>query len=216
MTDNSADIYATNITLNDKNCYDFTLYINKEKICNVSLNVPGKHNVLNSLASLGTMYANNINIQNCVPHLEEFTGVSRRFEYKKTINQSVKVYDDYAHHPTEIKTSLLTAKEKSPDRVIAIFEPHTYTRTKALFNEFVNCFEKADIIIITKIYAAREIDDGSISGKMIVDQLIKKGKNAIYIEEFSDVAKYIKETAKGNDIVLTIGAGTITKLSDLL
>lgn len=216
ILDNTANVFANNIHLNDRNCYDFDLYVNGDMITNISLNAPGKHNVLNSLAAIGTMYVNKIDILECIPYIEEFTGASRRFEYKKTINDTVKVFDDYAHHPTEIKSTLQTAKESKPDRVIAIFEPHTYTRTQALFNDFANSFDNADIIIITKIYAAREKDDGTISGKMLADAIKNKGLNAIYIENFNDIAKYIKENAHGNDIVITIGAGTVTKINDLL
>lgn len=216
ILDKSANVFADDIHLNDRNCYDYTLYINGEKISNISLNAPGKHNVLNSLAAASAMFVNNINIINCIPSIEEFTGASRRFEYKKTINNTVKVFDDYAHHPTEIESTLQTAKETNPDRIISVFEPHTYTRTKALFDGFVDAFKNSDITIITKIYAAREKDTGIVSGKMLADELIAKGNNAIYIEDFEDIAKYIKQTAKGNDIVITIGAGTVTKISDLL
>lgn len=215
IVDENADFFANNISLNGDNCYSFTLYINKEKTCNISLKSPGKHNILNALATIATLHINNINIHEYLPYLEEFDGISRRFEYKKTINKTVKVYDDYAHHPTEITSTLLAAKDKNPNRIIAIFEPHTYTRTKALFDKFVNSFEYADVIILTKIYAAREIDDKSISSKMLVDELIKRGKHALYIEDFNDIAKYVKSNTKDNDIILTIGAGTITKLSDL-
>lgn len=216
VEDEHATIFAKDIALNERGAYDFTLVIESKEICKVSLNVPGKHNVMNALASIGTAFVNNIDIISCIPPLEKFTGASRRFEYKKNINNTVRVFDDYAHHPTEIKSTLQTARELNPDRIIAVFEPHTYTRTKALFNEFAESFDNTDIIIITKIYAAREISDGSITSEMLCDAIKQRGVNAIYIESFEDIAKFIKENAKGNDIVLTIGAGTVTKINDLL
>lgn len=214
--DKNANIFADNISINENGLYSFDLYINQKNICPLALQVAGKHNILNALAALSVMQAYKIDILSASKEIEKFTGAGRRFEYKKTINNTVRIYDDYAHHPTEIKTSVLTAKEKKPDRIIAIFEPHTYTRTRRLFNEFSNCFLGADIVIVTKIYAAREKDDGDINSEMLVKALIEKGINAIYIEDFTEISKYIKNNTKGNDIVITIGAGTITKISELL
>ena len=148
--------------------------------------------------------------------LNEFCGAKRRFEYKKNIGKNVLVYDDYAHHPTEIKATLAAAKQKEHNRIIAIFQPHTYSRTKELLNDFATSFSDADIVIISDIYAAREIDDGSISSKDVVDLLIKNKVDAHYIPTFEEIAKYVKGIIQENDIVLTIGAGNITHLSDIL
>lgn len=216
IVDKSANLFADNINTNENGCYKYDLYINEKFITNISLSAPGKHNILNSLATVGSIYANNLNIMDAKESIENFTGASRRFEYKKTIGNNVNVYDDYAHHPTEINATLESARNKSKNKVIAVFQPHTYSRTKTLFDKFSKCFDKADVVIITDIYAAREIDDGTISSKMLVDELIKNQINAIYISTFEDIAKKINEIIEPNDIVLTIGAGTITKLSDLL
>ena len=126
------------------------------------------------------------------------------------------MYDDYAHHPTEIKATLESARNKSKNRVIAVFQPHTYSRTKLLFDKFAHAFNNADFVILTDIYAARESFDETISSKMLANELVRNGINAMYISSFEDIAKKIKEIIEPNDIVLTIGAGTITKLSDLL
>jgi len=214
--DNTAILFADNIKINVNGLYSFDLYINQSFECVVELSLPGKHNILNALATIGVLYAYGFNIKKSIRILRNFTGASRRFEYKKTINRNVRIYDDYAHHPTEIRTSILTAIEKNPNRVIAVFEPHTYTRTLKLFNEFVRCFKGADLVIITKIYAAREKDNGQINSQMLVDRLISEGINAIYIEDFNDIARHIKLNIEENDIVLTIGAGTVTKISELL
>ena len=216
INDKTANLYADNIGTNNKGCYQYDLYINGEFVTNISLSSPGKHNVLNSLATAGSIYSNNLSVSQAKESIEEFTGASRRFEYKKTIGNNVNVYDDYAHHPTEIEATLESARNKSKNKVIAVFQPHTYSRTKTLFNSFSKCFDKADIVILTDIYAAREIDDGTISSKMLVDELIKNGINAMYISTFEDIANKLNEIIEEDDIVLTIGAGTITKLSDLL
>jgi len=216
LIDSSANLYADKINLMDNGCYEFDVLHNGEFICHIKLNAPGKHNVSNGLATIGVAIANNIDISLAKEGLEEFTGASRRFEYKKNINETVEVYDDYAHHPTEIKATLQTAKEKHKDHVYAVFQPHTYSRLKTLISEFAECFYNADTVIVTEIYAAREVNDGSITSQMLVDKLNENNVNAIYIEKFEDIATYLQENAKGNDIILTIGAGTITKLSDIL
>jgi len=216
VIDKSANLFADNIEINENGCYKYNLYLNSDYITNISLSAPGKHNVLNSLATAGSIYANNLDILTAKDSIENFTGASRRFEYKKTIGNNINVYDDYAHHPTEIKATLESARNKTKNNVIAVFQPHTYSRTKLLFNEFAHAFDNADFVILTDIYAAREIDDGTISSKMLADELVKNGINAIHISSFEDIANKINEVVKPGDIVLTIGAGTITKLSDLL
>ena len=216
LKNKSANLYADNIAINENGCYKYDLYLNGKYITNISLNAPGKHNVANSLATVGSIYANNLDILKAKEGIEKFTGASRRFEYKKTIGDNVNVYDDYAHHPTEIKATLESARNKSKNRVIAVFQPHTYSRTKLLFDKFAHAFNNADFVILTDIYAAREAFDETISSKMLADELVRNGINAMYISSFEDIAKKIKEIIEPNDIVLTIGAGTITKLSDLL
>ena len=148
--------------------------------------------------------------------LNEFCGAKRRFELKKDLGNNILVYDDYAHHPTEVKATLSAAKQKEHNRVIAIFQPHTYSRTKELLNDFSTSFSDADIVIITDIYAAREVDDGTISSQDLVNLLRKHKVNALHIAKFDDIAKYIKENMQKNDVILTIGAGDITHLSELL
>jgi len=214
--DDTKDIYAKNIKLADNRCYEFDAYYKDNMLCHVILNAPGKHNVSNALACLavGVVYGLDINLVK--EGLEEFTGASRRFEYKKTIGDNVMVFDDYAHHPTEIMTTLSTAKEKATGRIIAVFEPHTYSRTITLFDKFTEAFDNADIVLLADIYAAREKDEGIVSSDMLAQALTKKGINAQNLHTLDNIAKYIHEIIKPNDIVLTIGAGTITKLSDLL
>lgn len=215
-TNNECDVYAQNITLADNKCYEFDVYNKNSFICHVKLNAPGIHNVSNSLATIAVAIANHFDITCIKEGIEEFTGASRRFEYKKTIGTNVKVYDDYAHHPTEIMTTLSTAKEKTDGRVIAIFEPHTYSRTITLFDKFASAFNDADLVILADIYAAREKDEGIVSSDMLADALRKNGVNAENLHTLDNIAKHVHQIIKPNDIVLTIGAGTITKLSNLL
>lgn len=212
----TCDIYAKNITLGENKCYEFDVYYKDKCICHISLNAPGIHNVSNALATISVGLANNLDTSSIKDGLEQFTGASRRFEYKKTIGENVKVYDDYAHHPTEIITTLSTAKEKTDGRVIAVFEPHTYSRTITLFDKFKEAFYDADIVLLADIYAAREKDEKIVSSDMLADALTKNGVNATNLHTLEAIANHIHKIIKPNDIVLTIGAGTITKLSDLL
>ena len=127
-----------------------------------------------------------------------------------------KIYDDYAHHPTEIKATLESALKVKHNKLWVVFQPHTYSRTKALFNEFVTAFDNADTLILTDIYAAREKDDGTVSSKMLADEINKKKKNCLYIPTIEEVADYLKNNVQKNDIILTIGAGTVTKIGYMI
>lgn len=214
--DTNADIYAKNIVLDTNKAYSFDCYYKNNFVTHIALSAPGIHNVSNALATIATCIANGLNIELAKEGLESFTGASRRFEYKKTIGENVDVYDDYAHHPTEILSTLTTAREKTNGRIIAAFEPHTYTRTYTLFDKFVETFKNADIVLLADIYAAREKDEGIVSSTMLADALVKEGVDAKNLHTLENIAKHIHEIIKPNDIVLTIGAGTITKLGDML
>src|SRR5574344_246022 len=215
--DPTATVYATNISCNIKGFYSFDV-INEasDKTYKFYLTVPGIHNVYDALASIATSHAHGISFEKMQKTLSEFSGAKRRFEFKKEIGKNILVYDDYAHHPTEIKSTLAAAKQKEHKRIIAIFQPHTFSRTKELLNDFSTAFTDADIAIIADIYAAREKDDGTISSKDLVEKLVDNKVNAIYLSSFDEIRKYIKEIMQPGDIILTIGAGNITHLSDKL
>lgn len=217
LSDPTATIYAKNIYCNVKGFYSFDITCPKtKKVYDFYLTVPGIHNVYDALAAITTAYAHGIDFSVMQKSLNEFCGAKRRFELKKELKGNILVYDDYAHHPTEIKATLAAAKQKNNSRVIAIFQPHTYTRTKELLDDFSTAFFDADICIITDIYAAREIDDGSVSSKDLVKLLKQNKVDAMNISSFEDIVKHLKEILKPGDIVLTIGAGDITKLSDII
>lgn len=214
LSEPEADVYAKNFSCNIKGFYSFDI-VYKDKVQKIYLTVPGIHNVYDAIAAITTSLAHGIELKQMEKSLNEFYGAKRRFEYKKTLKDNVLVYDDYAHHPTEIKATLAAAKQKKHNRIISVFQPHTFSRTKELFDDFASCFGDSDIAIITDIYAAREIDDGTINSQMLVDKLKQNGINAIYISSFEDIAKYITDNIQKDDIVLTIGAGNITHLSEL-
>ena len=215
LSEPEATVYARNISCNIQGFYSFEL-VYKDKAHKFYLTVSGIHNVYDAIAAITTSLAHGISFDIMEKSLNEFCGAKRRFEFKKNLGKNILVYDDYAHHPTEVKATLAAAKQKEHNRIIAIFQPHTFSRTKELLNDFATSFTDADIVILADIYAAREIDDGSISSKDVVDLLVKNGVNALYIPTFDKIAEYVKKNMQEGDIILTIGAGNITHLNDIL
>ena len=214
-TDNNCDYIAKNVTYSNFGCGSYELYNKNEYVCNITLNVPGKHNVLNSLAAAALALHHNCGIEAIKKGLETFRGTGRRFEFKGKYN-GADVFDDYAHHPTEIKTTLEACRNYNNKSVIAIFQPHTYTRTKALFDDFLKCFDNADKLILTDIYAAREKDTGLVSSKQLAEALKDNGVNVEYISEFDDIIDLLKQTINKDNLVITIGAGDVCNISSQL
>lgn len=212
--DNSYDYYPQNIKYN-AGFPSFDVYQNGEKKCSVSLSVPGEHNILNALATIAVCSLLGLDAQTAADGIETFKGTHRRFEKKGFVNGAI-VIDDYAHHPTEIKATLQASKAFDANRVITIFQPHTYSRTRTLWNEFVSAFDDTDELILTHIYAAREPFDGVTRPEDLAEEIKARGVNAKYIENFDDIVKYIKETAAEGDIVFTMGAGDVTEIGPML
>jgi UDP-N-acetylmuramate--alanine ligase len=178
------------------------------------VNIPGLHNVKNALGALTVARQLGIDFDIISQSISEFTGVYRRFEIKGEKN-GILVIDDYAHHPTEVQATLQAASSGWNRRIVTVFQPHTYTRTRDFFREFGKSFDDADVLVITDVYPAREKPIDGITGKLIADAAIQFGhKNVIYIPDknilFSEVQKILKE----GDILLTMGAGDIWKLSE--
>ncbi len=182
-----------------------------EKICHISLNVPGDHNVLNSLATVAVCRTLGIEPEVAAAGIETFKGTHRRFEKRGMLNGAI-VIDDYAHHPTEIKATLKAAKDIPHNKIRCIFQPHTYSRTRTLWNDFVEAFDDADELIMTHIYAAREVFDGVTRPEKLVEEISARGNNAVYIESFDDIIERVKETAQEGDIIFTMGAGNVTNI----
>ena len=206
---NESDWMAKNIEILD-GFYTFDA-VNKNKNIHIKLNVPGYHNIYNALSVIALADFYKIQTEAIQKSFLDFTGAHRRFEYVGILNEA-KIYDDYAHHPTEIKATIKAAKALNHNKLWVIFQPHTYTRTYTLFNEFSNAFEDVDELILTDIYAAREIDTGIVSSKMLSESINKISNNCTYLSNFEEIKRYLKENVKENDLVLTVGAGSITKL----
>ncbi len=213
---NNANFIARNITFNPNGFPTFDVYYNNTFYKTITLSVPGKHNVLNALACIATCHSYGIDKQTMTEALKKFTGAHRRYEFVGTFHQNISVFDDYAHHPTEIQALANATKQKKHNKAWIIFQPHTYSRTKNLLHDFAKALAPFDNIIITDIYAAREKNTYDISAKDLVDEITRIGRKAIYISDFSEIAEYIKSHAINNDIVLTVGAGTVTNIGPMI
>lgn len=196
-------------------CGEFDVEYDGE-IVHATLGAAGEHNVLNALACFAAGYALGLEGKLVAAGIEEFHLVHRRFE-KKGECGGARVIDDYAHHPTEIRCTLKTAKEMCKEnKLYVVFQPHTYTRTLLLIDEFEKAFDDADEIIVTDIYAAREKDTGLIHAGELAERLKKRGKKARYIASFDEIAKVLKTELCDGDIVITMGAGNVYKIGDML
>lgn len=210
-----ADYRAENISFTEEGYSRFILNIKNKEKYPVSLNVMGIHNLYNALASIAATHVSNIPMEIILDALKDYKGTNRRLETKGVIN-GVKIMDDYAHHPTEIKATLKALKKAKANNIWCVFQPHTFTRTKLLLNDFAKSFFDADKIIITDIYAAREKDTGIIHSINLVNKLIENNVDAVYINDFNKVETYLLENIEEGDIVLTMGAGNIHEVGENL
>ena len=211
-----ANFVARNITFNKNGFPTFDAYYNNSFYKTFSLSVTGYHNVYNALACISVCHMYGLNKEQIKNGLAKFTGAHRRFEYVGEFGNHVNVYDDYAHHPTEIKATATAMKNKQYNKSWVIFQPHTYSRTKALLQDFAKVLTLFDNIIITDIYAAREQNTYNIHSKDLVSEIQKLGRKALYISDFNEIADFVKAHALNNDLVITLGAGTVTNIKDLL
>jgi UDP-N-acetylmuramate--alanine ligase len=205
---------AENISFDEKGCPSFDLIYNAEKFADIELKVPGIHNVYNALAAVSACYILGCDISSIKRGLLNFTNAHQRFELKAVVD-NIRVIDDYAHHPSEIKATLKAAKNLHHSKIWCVFQPHTYTRTKFLMDEFANSFSDADIVVVSDIYAAREINNGEVNSTMLVEKIKSKGKTAVYIPEFKSIVEYLKQNVTSGDIVITMGAGNISKVGEM-
>jgi UDP-N-acetylmuramate--alanine ligase len=207
-------LQAKNISYNELSCASFDVHREGNMLFEVSLNVPGEHNVLNSLASIGAALSLNFSKNSIIEGLFNFKGTHRRFEVKGT-KDGVTVIDDYAHHPTAIKVTLDAIKNYPHNKVYCIFQPHTYSRTSSLFEDFSNSFYGIDCLILADIYAAREKDTGEISSTMLGDRIREKNLNCINLHSFDEIVLYLKSNLKEGDLLITMGAGDVYKIGEM-
>ncbi len=206
---------ATNIVYNNAGCASFDFIANNQLLGRVQLGLVGKHNVSNSLPAIALALKYGVPMETIQTALPQFHGTKRRFEYKGTKNGFL-IYDDYAHHPTEIRATLTSAKQCDHTRIITVFQPHTYTRTKALFHEFADALSLSDVIVMAEIYAARETNTLGVSSKALAEEIAKKGKEVYHFETFSEIEKFLLTFCSEGDLLITMGAGDIVSVADSL
>ncbi len=212
--DDRFDYYSSDISYVDHGNPAFTAHLPEGKELPIKLAVPGIHNVYNALAAIAVADILGIEKETMATALSLFGGTSRRFEYKGEVG-GVTIIDDYAHHPTEIKATLTTAK-KLGKTIWCVFQPHTYSRTKALRKEFVEALSLADKVVMAKIYAARETDDGTISSDDLCEDLREIGVEAYAPGSFDDIENFLLKNCVNGDLLITMGAGDVVKIGEHL
>ncbi len=214
----TSNFYAKNIKFNELGCPSFDLYQNGVLRTRIQLAVPGEHNVSNSLAATAACVAMNVDLASIKRTLESFEGTQRRFDIVGKTGSGIKVIDDYAHHPTEIRATLSAAMNIPHKNIWCLFQPHTYTRTLALFDQFADAFENADKLVLAEIYAAREKNIYRLSAKKLQEEIKSKhpDKEVYFMPDFDSMADFVVNNAADGDIVITMGAGDIYKVGDMI
>ena len=206
--DEKNDYHPANVSVSSGKT-QFDLIGKGENLGRVSLLIPGKHNILNALAAAAALMRLGTAPESIIKGLSSFTGAKRRFEYKGEINGAL-VYDDYAHHPGELKALIDAAETLNFKRMILVFQPHTYTRTKALFDDFVEQLKRPDMLYLAEIYAAREKNTIGISSRDLAERI----PGALFCPTFTNIEENLKAVAKPGDIIFTVGAGDIYRVGE--
>lgn len=212
-----ADISGHDIHYDNSFGSSFTVLSGINVLGKVSLKVPGKHNVYNSLAAIAVGLELDVPFDTIAHALSEFAGADRRFQFKGE-EKGITVVDDYGHHPTEIKATLAAARIGAPSRrIVVLFQPHRYTRTNDLMDEFASAFNNADVLLVTDIYAASETPIEGINAEVLTDRIKSYGhKNAEYVGPLEATGEALHRTVREGDLVITLGAGSVHRIGDQL
>ena len=213
--DPSCTYHAENITFNEQGYGEFDVMHHNVNLGHIVLSVPGQHNVSNALAVIAAARKLGISMEQIQSGLLGFSGANRRFQYKGSLN-GVTIIDDYAHHPTEIRTTLEAAKNYPHKDIWCIFQPHTYTRTKAFFKEFAESLSLADHVILADIYAARETDTLGVSSKLLAKEISELGTDCYYFPSFDEIQNFVKSHCIHGDLLITMGAGDVVNIGENL
>ena len=213
--DPSFDFYAKDITFNEKGYGSFLAMHHGEELFQITLNVPGMHNISNALSAIALAVTMELPHEAILHGLNQFSGAERRFQYKGETN-GITIIDDYAHHPTEIRATLTAARNYPHKRLVLVFQPHTYSRTKAFLKDFVEVLSLADVIILADIYAAREQNTFDISSKDILALLKQREKECYYFPSFEEIEKFLLKNCINGDLLITMGAGNIVEIGESL
>ena len=193
--------HPENLQEDDRGYASFDLMRGEKKVTSVRMGVPGDFNVMNALAALAA-----------ADTLERFTGAHRRFELTDTID-GVEIFHDYGHNPAEMRNALSIARKRCKGRLWAVMQPHTFSRVRTLFQDYLTCTEAADFTLVTDICAAREKDPGDLNSGMLVEGMKEHGIRAVWTPSFDDTEKYLREHWQAGDLVITMGCGDINMLN---
>ena len=206
---------ARNIKLTD-GLYKFDVYNNQNPLGPAKISLPGRHNILNALAVIASAVLAGAQSEDILAAIGLFTGIDRRLMLKDRVC-GITVLDDYAHHPTEIKASLEAIRQRyQPKRLWCVFQPHQYSRTRFLLDDFAESFKLADVTIVPQIYFVRDSAEAKkqVNAELLVEKITEKGSHAIFIDDFTAICGYLKDNVKAGDLVVTMGAGDIWKVAD--
>ena len=207
----SPDYAIRNLSLNQLGSYNFEIYHDQGTLAEISLQIPGIHNVRNATACLAVAHLLDLPLENAARALGEFQGTERRFEILAEVS-GIAVIDDYAHHPTEIRATLGAARNRYPDRELwAVWQPHTYSRTETLFDEYLTAFSEADHVLVTEVYASREPVRDDFSALQVVESM--QHPDASFLASNTQVADYLIANLKPGDVVLVLSAGNANQIS---
>lgn len=214
----SCDYAAVNVGFDHGGLPLYELYKHGEKLSDITLSIPGEHNILNSLAAVACADMLGIDLEVIKDTLAVFKGTERRFDILGETSKGAKVIDDYAHHPTEIRATLAAAHNIPHKKMWVLFQPHTYTRTIALFDEFAAAFGEADCVVMVEIYAAREKNINKISSSSLVPAIKENfpDKEVYFFPTFDEIADFVNENSQEGDLVITMGAGDVYKIGEML
>lgn len=208
-----SDYHPENLVEDDRGYASFDLMHHGEMLTRVNMGVPGDFNIMNALAAMATAEILGLSADKAAVCLAKFTGAHRRFELTDVMN-GVEIFHDYGHNPTEMRNAVSVARKRCKGRLWAVMQPHTFSRVKTLFNDFLTCTEEADITLVTDICAAREKDPGDINTGMLVDGMKKHGVDAVWTPSFDDTEDYLRKHWQAGDLVITMGCGDINLLND--
>ncbi len=211
----SFDYSATPPVFDSLGRASFEVFHNGNTLGCIKLSVPGIHNVENALAAIAMGHSLGAEMEACRSALARFTGTKRRFELKGTLG-GITIIDDYAHHPAEIRAALTSARAYGTHRIVCVFQPHTYTRTRALLPDFADALTLADLVVLPDIYPAREEDPGDISSRDLERLLKEKGKDVYYFPSFGEIEDFLLEKCCDGDLLITMGAGDVVNIGEFL
>ena len=207
------DWYPANLERDESGCASFDLAHKGETLCRVTLNVPGDFNLYNALAALASAHALGADMDKAAESMASFRGAHRRFELTGMLN-GCEMFHDYGHNPTEMRNAVSIARMRCKGTLYAVMQPHTFSRVKTLFDDYLTCTEKADVTLVTDICAAREVDPGDINSGMLVDGMRAHGVNAVWTPSFDDTEAWLREHVGPGDLAITMGCGDINRLND--